>query len=232
MLGRRIAITDEYTQVLTTVETVSGSDDDVEAAAFPVDISIALEAAAPGTLVLSFVDLAQKLLLEVKRELVRLGGICFAALALVLGFYYRRPIPVVLALLPCAAAFLTVAGMTATLEVPLNFANVCGVAIALGLSIDYGVFVVDRLMGRGARRSVADTLGTAGTGVLISAITTAVGLGTMIPARNPSMSSMGIVVVCGVAGGLLTALIGVPALVRLFRGPAPAATPAAGLPSE
>ncbi len=37
----------------------------------------------------------------------------------------------------------------------------------------------------------------------------------MILARNPAMASMGMVVIYGVAGGLFTAVVGVPAILRV-----------------
>jgi len=224
MLERRMAVRDGLAQVLTLVETAgehSGVreiiDEDLEAGVFPHDLAAEIEEALPGTLLISFPDLAARLMNKVRGDLARLAGVCLAALALVLFVYYRRPLPVLFALLPAMASFVYLAGMLALLDIPLNVLNVCGVAITLGVAIDYGIFVVDRMSSQETGGRVAAMLGTTGTGVLVSAVTTVIGLGTMIMARNPAMQSMGMVVIAGVAGGLFTAAIGVPALMRTVR---------------
>ena len=224
MLERRLAVTDGLAQVLTLVETTGENsgvrefiDEDLEAGVFPHDLAAEIEEALPGTLLISFPDLAARLMTKVQGDLARLGGVCLAALALVLLAYYRRPLPVLFALLPAVASFVYLAGMLALLEIPLNVLNVCGVAITLGVSIDYGIFVVDRMGAAETGGRVSAMLGTTGTGVLVSAVTTIIGLGTMIMARNPAMQSMGMVVIAGIAGGLFTAVIGVPALMRIVQ---------------
>ncbi len=221
LLDRRIGQSSGQVQVLTLVET---SDDggpgegrrDLNEGVFPHQVAERIQAEVPGTIVVSFPDLAARLMHKVKADLARLAGVCGAALVLVLLVYYRRPTRAALAMLPCVMGFVYGAGLLSLLDKPLNMINVCGVAICLGVCIDYGVFVVDRITSDATRGSAAATLGTTGTGVLMSAITTVIGLGTMAVARNPSMSSMGLVVIFGVLGGLLTAGIGVPALVALF----------------
>lgn len=221
LLDRRIGESEDRVQVLTLVET---SDDGsggegrrgLSEGVFPHEVARQIQDKIPGTIVVSFPDLAARLMHKVKADLVRLAGVCGAALIVVLLAYYRRLAPAALALLPCVMGFVFGAGLLSLLDMPLNMINVCGVAICLGVCIDYGVFVVDRLTSPATGGSAAATLGTTGTGVLMSAITTVIGLGTMAVARNPSMSSMGLVVIFGVLGGLLTAGIGVPALVALW----------------
>ncbi len=220
MLDRRIGTSGSGVQVLTLVETASNGTAEVgrrrlDEGVFPHEVVEAIEDQVPGTIVVSFPDLAARLMEKVRADLVRLAGVCLVALSVVLLAYYRRLAPAALALLPCAMGLVYGAGLLSLLGIPMNMINVCGVAICLGVCIDYGVFVVDRLRSPEAAGSAAATLGTTGTGVLMSSVTTVIGLGTMAVARNPSMSSMGLVVVFGVLGGLLTAGIGVPALVAL-----------------
>ncbi len=223
ILDRRLVVTDEVTQILSLVDADTGSYADDRAQgldlnAFPPEVQAAIEDQVPGTLLISFPDMAAQLVKKAKVDLARLGGVCLALLCVVLLLYYRRPGPVLLTLLPCTISFVYTAGALALLKVPLNMMNVCGVAITLGVAMDYGVFVVDRMRAQRGRDAVATTLGTTGTGVLMSAVTTLIGLGTMIVARNPAMASMGMVVIFGVGGALFTALIGVPAGMRAARG--------------
>jgi uncharacterized protein len=216
-LERRIAVTPDGAQVLTLVETASGGQLDeraLDSGVFPHELAEELREAVPGTLVVSFTDMAARLMTKVKHDLASLGGVCLVALTAVLMVYYRRPGPTVMALMPCVVGFGYTAGLMTLIGEPLNLMNVCGVAITLGISIDYGVFIVDRLRHRG---DVGSALATTGTAILVSAVTTMIGLGTMAVAHNPAMASMGLVVIFGVFGGLFTALVGVPSLARLLR---------------
>jgi predicted exporter len=223
LLRRRVGQRPGSVQVLTLVETADpgpGAENTrgLEEGVFPHAVVERIQDQVPGTLVISFPDLAARLLHRVKADLLRLSGVCGVALSIVLLVYYRRLRSAALALLPCVVGFVSAAGLLSLLDMPLNMINVCGVAICLGVCIDYGVFVVDRLASVETGGLAAPTLETTGTGVLMSSLTTMVGLGTMAMARNPSMSSMGLVVIFGVLGGLVTALIGVPSLVGLGRG--------------
>lgn len=223
ILDRRLVVTDEVTQILSLVDAETGAYAEDRAKgldlnAFPPEVQAEIQDQVPGTLLISFPDMAAQLVKKTKVDLARLGGVCLVLLCLVLLIYYRRPGPVLLTLLPCTISFVYTAGMLALLDVPLNMMNVCGVAITLGVAIDYGVFIVDRLRSQRGGDAVAITLGTTGTGVLMSAMTTLIGLGTMVIARNPAMASMGMVVIFGVAGALFTAMIGVPAAMRIIAG--------------
>jgi len=223
VLGRRVAVTEEVAQILTLVDADTGTysndrAEGLEINAFPPEVTEAILAAVPDTLLISFPDMAAQMVIKAKGDLARLGGVCLAALGLVLLVYYRRPGPVLLTLLPCTVSFVYTAGMLALLDVPLNMMNVCGVAITLGVAMDYGVFIVDRMRAQRGADPVAVTLGTTGAGVLLSSLTTVIGLGTMVLARNPAMASMGMVVIFGVSGALFTALVGVPAVMRVVAG--------------
>jgi len=222
MLQRRVGQRGDSVQILTLVETADpgpGAENSrgIAEGVFPHAVVTRIQEQVPGTLVISFPDLAARLITRVKADLLRLSGVCGVALSAVLLVYYRRLRSAALALLPCAVGFVTAAGLLSLLDMPLNMINVCGVAICLGVCIDYGVFVVDRLGSAETGGRAAPTLETTGTGVLMSSLTTMVGLGTMAMARNPSMSSMGLVVIFGVLGGLATSLVGVPSLVALAR---------------
>ncbi len=226
MVDRRMARgEDGVVQVLTLVETTgaasgSGARDASELleGVFPRDLARDIERRIPGAMVISFPDLAGRLMEKVRSDLVSLTTVVLVGLLGLLVLYYRRPLQAMLALLPCLAGFACTAGVLTLLDVPLNIMNVCGVAITLGVSIDYGIFMVDRMLGTTGRENAQGALASVGTGVLMSSLTTILGLGTMMVARNPSMASMGTVVVFGVAGGLLTALVGVPASIQLARG--------------
>ncbi len=154
MLARRIAVTGDLVQVLTLVETAGaatgaggGSAAELERGVFPHGLAAEIERRIPGTIVISFPDLAARLVVKVRGDVVRLAGVSLAALVVVLLVYYRRPLPALVALAPCLASLAWTAGLLSLSDVPLNVMNVCGVAITLGVSIDYGIFMVDRMDG-------------------------------------------------------------------------------------
>ena len=84
----------------------------------------------------------------------------------------------------------------------LNFFNMAACVLVIGLSIDYGVFMV--------RRQPAHRI--TDLAVMVSALTTIGGFGALALARHPAMFSLGITVILGIVPAMLCALIVVPAL--------------------
>jgi predicted RND superfamily exporter protein len=82
------------------------------------------------------------------------------------------------------------------------------------VGVDNGVHVLHDYRGRAA--GVAYRLGAAtGRGVLVAALTTVLGFGTLMTARHAGMASLGLALTLGVTFSMVTALVWLPALLRL-----------------
>ena len=124
---------------------------------------------------------------------------------IVLVVTLRRLSQVVLCLLPAVTGLAVMLAVMGLLGMKVNMFNVAASVLVMGLSIDYGVFIVRRPPHRD---------GAAEQAVATSALTTLCGFGALSLARHPAMFSLGITVVLGIIPAMMCALLVIPALQR------------------
>jgi len=108
--------------------------------------------------------------------------------------------------------------------VPLNPANMIAFPLILGVGVDNGVHVLhDYLLRRGERRSTISH--AIGRGVLVKALTTMIGFGTLMISSERGLAGLGFILTLGVGFSMVTALFFLPALLGLL-GSREAAAPA------
>jgi len=136
-------------------------------------------------------------------------------LTLLLDFRGRAAL---LAVVPLFLGALWLAESMGALGLSLNMANFFAVPILLGLGIDDGVHMVHR-----AQEAPGGTLAghAAGTGVILSSLTTAIGFGSLMTSSHAGLASLGAVMALGAGVLLAAAVVVVPALVRLREPLAP-----------
>jgi hopanoid biosynthesis associated RND transporter like protein HpnN len=132
-----------------------------------------------------------------------------------------------LAVLPLGVGVLQMFGLLGMLEIPLNPANLIALPLILGIGVDYGVHIVHEF-----REQVGPYRMSPGTAVavLVDALTTLVGFGSLMIASHQGLQSLGRVLTLGVTCCLFTSLIMLPAMLTLItrnrKLPAAAAEPA------
>ncbi|MBX9585611.1 MAG: MMPL family transporter [Gemmataceae bacterium] len=143
------------------------------------------------------------------------GVYALGAIVLVLWFDLRSARGVLLGLFPLAAGAVLTAGAMGLFGVPLNPANLIALPLVVGVGVDNGVHVLHDY--RAGRRTSAYRLGAAtGRGVLVAALTTVLGFGTLMTARHRGMASLGLVLTLGVTCCMVAALVWLPAVLRLL----------------
>lgn len=115
---------------------------------------------------------------------------------------FRNARRVALGLLPAASGVLMMLAVLTLLGMKVNLFNMLAAVLVIGLTADYGIFMVYRIEGR-----VHD--GTA-RAVLASGFTTVAGFGALSLARHPALFSIGFTVLLGIVPALIAALIIVP----------------------
>jgi hypothetical protein len=152
------------------------------------------------------------------------GILAFLAIALYLLVHFRSfgyAAITVLALLAGAAIGL---GLLALKGETLNPANMLAIPLTLGIGVCYAIQLVHRHRQAMARPSVAGSqpviATSTGRGVVLSAGTNVVGFGALALAHHHGTASLGYTITFGVLGCLVAALIFLPALLRLWTGPA------------
>jgi predicted RND superfamily exporter protein len=152
------------------------------------------------------------------------GIYAFGAIVLVLAWDFRCPKKTLLALSPLAMGILMALGILGLCGVPLNPANMIALPLVLGVGVDNGVhllhdFLSSKTEGRG-RLSRA-----IGRGVLVKALTTMIGFGTLMISRQRGLSGLGFCLTLGVACCMVAALVFLPAVLRVLAARATAEAP-------
>jgi predicted RND superfamily exporter protein len=143
------------------------------------------------------------------------GAYALAAIVVVLLLDFRRVADLLLVLFPLGVGVVLTLGVMGLCGVWLNPANMIALPLIVGVGIDNGVHVLHDY--RHWRGRTAYQLGSAtGRGVLVAALTTVLGFGTMMIARHRGMASLGLALTLGVTFCMVAALVWLPALLRLL----------------
>jgi hopanoid biosynthesis associated RND transporter like protein HpnN len=137
----------------------------------------------------------------------------------VLFVLLRRPLDVLLVLVPLLFAGLLTGAATVLLGVPFNFANVIAIPLLFGIGVDSGIHVVHR--GRGVLPPDAHgnpVRTSTGRAVVFSALTTIGSFGNLALSAHPGTASMGLLLAVGVTLTLLATIVLLPALAFGRRG--------------
>jgi hopanoid biosynthesis associated RND transporter like protein HpnN len=161
-----------------------------------------------------------------KDGFIRAGVYAFLAIALVLFLDFRSLRRTLVALSPLALGIVFALGAMGLCAVPLNPANMIALPLILGVGVDNGVHVLHDFLADKAegRRRLSRAIGR---GVLVKALTTMIGFGTLMIASHRGMVGLGFALSLGVGCCMVTALVFLPALLRFLSDrPQPAAAPA------
>ena len=127
---------------------------------------------------------------------------------------FRRVRPVVIAMIVLTVGLVWTIGVTSAIGVHLNVANFFAIPILIGIGIDSSIHMLHRADECG--RGPLDFRGTRGA-VVLTALTTGIGFGSLVFARHRGLESLGIVMAIGSACCLLSTVILLPSLTSWLR---------------
>lgn len=155
----------------------------------------------------------------IRRDLPRALTLACALVLLALFVHFRR-VTIVLAVAgSMALAMLLLLGALAVTGVQLNVYNAVVLPCIVGVGIDNAVHIrhaYQRM--RGARGAIGRVLATTGVAALLSSITTGIGFGAAMIARQGGLQSMGLTAMIGVACALFATTAVLPAAIHLIEG--------------
>ncbi len=161
-----------------------------------------------GTFLVSQKKLSRALSHSIFKEIIYLGGMA-ALFILVLTLILLKNIKLTaLALVPVITGIMTALGIMPLLGLPLNAVSVIAAMVVVGITSDYGIFVVYN-----CRYNL--NLGTF-TAVTLSAFTTLIGASVLLFARHSVLFSIGLTLVTGVSTGYISSILVVPSMYRLW----------------
>ncbi len=150
-----------------------------------------------------------------KGGLQRAGVYAFFVIALVLLIDFRCWRKTLLALAPLVVGVVFTLGIMGLCGFPLNPANMIAFPLILGVGVDNGVHVLhDYLLRRAEKRTTISY--AIGRGVLVKALTTMIGFGTLMISTERGLVGLGFILMLGVGCSMLTALVLLPALLHVL----------------
>jgi len=133
--------------------------------------------------------------------------IVFLMLALELGGWRHG----LLALIPLIAGVIWMLGTMSMLGLPTNYMNIFVFTMIVGIGVDYGIHLIHRLNETNRVEALAATSRT----IVVAALTTVLGFGSLITSHYPGLRSMGITAILGAVYTALAAIVLLPALASI-----------------
>ena len=143
------------------------------------------------------------------------GVYALIAMVLVLLLDFGKIKHMLIALLPLAMGMIATLGFMAMFGFPLNPANMIAFPLILGVGADNGVHVLHDFRCRDRKQRYRLTHIT-GFGIMVAALTTILGFGTLMIAQHRGMAGLGLILTVGVTCCMLTALVFLPALLYVM----------------
>lgn len=176
-----------------------------------------LRAAAPSAIVLNKADFVARMVGFIQSDLLLMGGLSLLLVIVVLALTFRSAREVGIALVPVVGGMVWTLGLMGLFGIKFNIINTLVTVFIAGLGIDYGIFFVQTWRGSTGPGHAAKRLQHAGAGVLVAAVTTLFGFGSLALAKHPALFSVGITTALGVTSALLLTLFVVPTLLEFGR---------------
>jgi hopanoid biosynthesis associated RND transporter like protein HpnN len=138
------------------------------------------------------------------------AGYALATIAVLVLIHFRSLAAVVLALLPVAIGTLWTVGLMVWLGLPFNPANIMTLPLVVGVGVTNGIHILNRYSEEQSPSILARSTGKA---VVVSALTTVAGFGSLMLAEHQGIKSLGLLMAVGTTACMASALTCLPALL-------------------
>jgi predicted RND superfamily exporter protein len=176
-----------------------------------------LKGRQPAALVLNKAAFVGRMIEFIQHDLLVMGGLSLLLVLIVLWLTFRRLRDIAAALVPVAGGMVWTLGLMGLFGIPFNIINTLVTVFIAGLGIDYGIFVVQTYRSSGTKEEAVERLKHAGAGVVVAALTTLFGFGSLALASHPALFSVGVTTGIGVTSALILTLAVVPTLLETGR---------------
>lgn len=153
------------------------------------------------------------LVTTLRRDAPLVLGATLAGIALCAFFLIGSWRWAILALLPAFLTLVGTVGLMPWMNVNLNYLSMVGLPVVMGLGVDGGLHLVWRLRTQGPSGRVSQDTTRA---ICLALATTGLGFGSLWVTHNPGLSSLGSVVLLGLAINLLATVVILPSLLAGF----------------
>jgi hopanoid biosynthesis associated RND transporter like protein HpnN len=133
--------------------------------------------------------------------------LAFVVIFLMVWIDFRHWRPAAMAVMPLAVGTLWLVSLMGIFGIPFNMANFFAIPILIGIGVDNGVHLVHRMERDGYVSAIGKSTGK---GVVLTALSNAIGFGAMMLAVHRGIASLGQIMAIGGLAFLAAALIAMP----------------------
>jgi predicted RND superfamily exporter protein len=124
--------------------------------------------------------------------------------------HFGNPLYGFLAMVPLGVAILFTLGLMVFLNIPFNPANIVTLPLVIGIGVAYGIYTVDRWKEAPEMNLFSNSTGKA---VVMSALTSMVGFGSMMISKYQGLYSLGLLMMIGIGMCLVVSTVLLPQLL-------------------
>ena len=117
-------------------------------------------------------------------------------------------------IIPLVAGGVLMVGILKSLGMMLDFVNLMGIPMIVGIGIDDGVHILHRYIYEGFDKTPL-VLRSTGKAIMLTSLTTMAGFGTLMFGGFPGYQSLGTLLAIGVASCFITTVLYIPAIISL-----------------
>ncbi|WP_249028388.1 MMPL family transporter [Salegentibacter salegens] len=158
-----------------------------------------------GIIAIDRKQMSQDFLGDLKSEFNQLILFSLIAVFMVLLLFYRNLLLSLLTLLPIAITWIIALGIMAIFGVEFNILNIIISTFIFGLGLDYSIFITNACLKEYETGKPA--LKTYQASILLSVLTTLLGIGALVFAKHPALQSVSVVSVIGVLTAVIVAFV-------------------------
>ena len=170
----------------------------------------------PKTVVIDRQHINETFLGSLKDDFNTLIGYSLLAVIVILLLFYRSIELMLITIVPIALTWVITIGVMGLLHIHFNIFNVIISTFIFGLGVDYSIFLTNGLLKK--YKYGIKELSTYKTSILLSVITTILGVGVLIFAKHPALKSISAVSIIGILSAVLISFTLQPLLFRFFIG--------------
>lgn len=167
-------------------------------------------------LVIDRQDMNETLLGNLKNDFNNLIRYSLVVVLIILLLFFRSFSLTLVTALPIFLTWFITIGVMGLLGIEFNIFNIIISTFIFGLGIDYSIFITNGMLKE--YQTGESALATHKTSIILSVITTILGVGVLIFAKHPALHSISVVSIIGIFSAMLLAFTVQPLLFRLFIG--------------
>ena len=170
----------------------------------------------PNTLVIDRQQMNETFLGNLKNDFNSLVSYSFIAVLLILLIFYRSLSLTLVTIIPIALTWVVTIGIMGLCHIEFNIFNIIISTFIFGLGIDYSIFITNGLLHE--YRTGETALKTYKTSIILSLITTILGVGVLIFAKHPALYTISLVSIIGILSAVIISFTIQPLIFKLFIG--------------